>query len=304
MQKDFIYFHYKWHMFWSPFSCFPSEYAEGNIEPAFIIIIACCFAVSCPYTWKHSCSVDTSNKVLYGMAYQRDKMYVLSDSILIYRAQKPFDRIGEIKTAEIKSPTDIVSCPKTSCLYIYDKGAQCIWKVTIADKQVRCWLSKIAHPCVMTVSPNGEVLVVRNDAKAERKVTLMVYNQYGILTRQFHLPKTVNSLSRVFETQVESYIGLGEGKVYKFRADGSIIAEFELSKHPECSGAPLFAQLSPYRVFLSAAYSGISLLSLDLQWDKVWLPGVYVEHLCYLKKTKQLAAKESGVISIYDVLSQ
>src|SRR6218665_3321530 len=301
-------------MFWSLFSCFPSQYSDGNIDiynqPAYTIIISCCFAVSCPYTWKHSCFVDTSNKVLYGMAYQRDKLYVLSDFILIHRAQKPFDRIGEIKTAEIKSPTDIVSCPKTSCLYIYDKGAQCIWKVTIADKQVRCWLSKIAHPCVMTVSPNGEVLVVRNDAKAERKVTLMVYNQYGILTRQFHLPKTVNSLSRVFETQVESYIGLGEGKVYKFRADGSIIAEFELSKHPECSSPALYVHLSPYRVFLATGAVGnkpnskISLLGLGLEFDKVWLPDICGERLCYLKKTKQLAVKEAQVISIYDVLSQ
>src|SRR6218665_1664543 len=194
-------------------------------QPACIIFISCCVVVNCPYTSKLSCSVDTSNKVLYGMAQLGDKLYVLSDSILIHRAQKSFDRIGEIKTTEIQSPTDIMPCQKTACLYmyVYDNGAQCIWKVNIADKQVRCWLSKITHPCVMTVSANGEVLVVRNDVGTEQPVTLMVYNQYGILTRQFHLPTTVKSLSRVFETQTESFIGLGEGKVYKFRADGSII---------------------------------------------------------------------------------
>jgi hypothetical protein len=152
--------------------------------------------------------------------------------------------------------------------------------------------------------------MVKNNTGTEQSVTVEVYNQYGILIRQIQLPKTVKSLLRVYETQASSYIGLGVANVYKFRADGFIIAEFEMSKHPECYSPAQSVQLSPYRIFLAAgnvaskAYSKISLLGLDLEWDKVWLSGVCGDHLCYLKETKQLAVREGQVISIYDVLSQ
>lgn len=168
----------------------------------------------------------------------------------------------------------------------------------------------------MTASSSGEVslLVVRNNAEAEQPVIVDFYNQHGILTRQLHLPKPIQSLLRVCETQSESYIGLGNGKVYKFRANGSIIAEFEMSNHPECSGPARCLELSPYRVFLASrsagnkknyyGYPNMSLLGLDLEWHGVLLPGVSGERLCYIKESKQLAVLEADVITMHDVISQ
>src|SRR6218665_894681 len=145
----------------------------------------CWLLVRCPYKMTLSSEVELDVAEVQDMAILHNKLYLLSNSIFIRRLQYPFASVGEIETPGIKSPKEIVSCSKTSCLYIYDKGEECVWKVSIPSQQVCRWLSEVKEPCALSVTPTAEVLMLRNN----RPVCLEIYNEIAILLRHLMVPQ-------------------------------------------------------------------------------------------------------------------
>src|SRR6218665_2985577 len=96
------------------------------------------------------------------MAVLHEKLYLMLDSLFTRRLQYPFASVGEIETPDVESLKEIVSCTKTSCLYIYDNGADCVWKVSIPVHRVSLWLDKVKKPNALSVTPNAELLMLRN----------------------------------------------------------------------------------------------------------------------------------------------
>src|SRR6218665_2279245 len=203
----------------------------------------CCYLlVRCPYKMTPSSEVKLDAAEVFGMTRLHDKLYLLSNSIFIHRLQHPFASVGEIEISEMKSPKEIVSCSKSSCLYIYDKGSDCIWKISIPRQQVCRWLSDVKEPHAICMTSNAELLMLRNN----RPVCLEVYNEDAILSRRLNFPAVITSLCRLYETSSGGYIGQIGSNVATFRENGSLIGQFEPSKHNECVGNPLCFDLSPY----------------------------------------------------------
>src|SRR6218665_1532089 len=179
-------------------------------------------------------AIKLDEKDVRCMAVLHEKLYLLSNSIFIRRPQYPFASVGEIKTPEIKSPKDIVPCSKTSCLYIYDKGADCVWKVSVPEHRVILWLDTVQEPGALSVTSNAEVLMLRNN----KPVCLEVYNEYAILVRRVKLPTAIPLLLRFDETLSGKYIGLGEQCVYTFRRNGFVASQFQPSNDAKYRGNP------------------------------------------------------------------
>src|SRR6218665_1077959 len=169
-----------------------------------------CVSVKCPHKMTQSNAIKLDEKDLCGMAVLHEKLYLLSSSIYVRRLRYPFQSVGEIKTPEMTSQKEIVSCSKTPCLYIYDKGADCVWKISIPDHRVRRWLDKIKGPSALSITSNAELLILRNS----KPICLEVYNEHAILVRRVQLPATIPSLRSFDETPSGKYIGLGEHCVY------------------------------------------------------------------------------------------
>ena len=263
-----------------------------------------------------SSEVNLGVAEVHDMARLHDKLYLLSNSIFIRRLQHPFTPIGEIKIPEIKSPKDIVSCTKTSCLYIYDKDVDCVWKVSVPDHRVSLFLDKFKKPGDLCVTSNAELLMLKNS----NPVCLEVYNEHAILVRRLKLPASIPSLSSIYETSSGKYYGLGEQGVFALRRDGSTISQFETSKHKECRGNPRCFDLSPYNIFLHCnshssfvcSSGSLSSLTFDLASRQsleerhfYWIAPVTS---CYVKETKQLlvleGAGKSLTLKIYDVFPE
>src|SRR6218665_1333648 len=185
--------------------------------------MCCCLLVRCPCRMTQSSEVklDVAEDLVFDMTRLHDKLYILSNSISIHSLQHPFPSVGEIKTPVIKSPKEIVSCSKTSCLYIYDNGEECVWKVVIPSLKVCRWLSEAKEPCTISVTSNSELLMLRNN----RPVCLEVYNEYAILSRRLNFPSAITSLSRLYETFSGGYIGQIGSNVATFRENGSLIGQ-------------------------------------------------------------------------------
>ena len=272
-------------------------------------------------------TINLGERTVHGMASLEDKLYLLSDSVSILRAENPHDCFGKIDTPEIKSPISIVSCNKTSRLYIYDKGNACIWKVSVPDNRVTRWCNKVKEPCAMSVTHNGEVLMTAQSEDTNHPVTVEIYNQNAILTECVELPKDIQSLQYIYKIASGDYVGLGEQKLYKFRADGSIVCQRDIPKCQESGNCVRRLEVSPYHIFLISTSdslfcrgSKVSQISFDLAVESDVLKGSNDKcsffGLCYVKDTKTLAALEleqlqvkkgatperKGLLTVYAVL--
>ena len=295
-----------------------------------------CVSVKCPYKLTQSGEIKLDEKDVCGMTVLHKKLYLLSNSIFIRHLQYPFAFVGEIKTPEIKSPNEIVSCTKTSCLYIYDKSADCVWKVSVPDHRVSLWLDKVQEPGALSVTSKSELLILRNS----KPVCVEVYNEQAILVRRVKLPATIPSLRRFDETPSGKYIGLGEQSVFAFRRDGSLIIQMQPISDARYRGNPQCINVSPYHILLQcctyysnrpnfgtfsfaqkpivqaqfANCSSISSLTHDLTNSQIlvdksddWIKPVAS---CYLKETKQLLVLEDSIndktwkLKPYDVTSE
>ena len=269
--------------------------------------------------------VKLNGEAAIDMARLHDKLYLLSKSIFIRRLEYPFTSVGEIGTPDIKSPHTIVSCSKTSCLYIYDKGADCIWKVSIPDHRLSMWLDKVQEPGALSVTSNAELLMLKNS----KPICLEVYNEHAILVRRLKLHASIHSVSSIYETPSGKYFLLGKQGVLALKGNGTFISQFGSSKYKECWGNPRCFDMSPYHIFLhwfpnssgrmisssdacsSTSNCGpISSLTFDLashQSLKTETAGLMAPiNSCYLEKSKQLLVLEgantwSRTLRIYDV---
>ena len=244
-------------------------------------------------------TINTGERTVHGMASLQDKLYLLSDSVLIYRADNPYDCIGEIKIPDIKSPTSVVSCCQTSRLYIYDKGNGCIWKVYVPDQQLTRWFDKVKEPCAMSVTHNGEVLMTIQSGNAKQPAAVEIYNQNAILIERVQFSSNIKSLQYIYKLPSGNYIGYGNENLYKFRSDGSTVCQIDIAKYPDSGNGVRRLEVSPYHIFLiSSSDSKVCLISLDHAFHRNVLTGTNDKHpinVCYVKATKRLALLEEEV---------
>src|SRR6218665_1016291 len=237
------------------------------------------------------------------MAVLHEKLYLMSDSLFARRLQYPFASVGEIETPDVESLKEIVSCTKTSCLYIYDNGADCVWKISIPVHRVSLWLDKVKVANSLSVTSNAELglLMLRNG----KPVCLEVYNEHAILLRRLKLPTTIPSLKRFGETPSGRYIGLGDQCVY-FGRNGLVISQFEPPSNSKYRCNPQCVNLLPYHVFLQCCTyfrsrpnptcCSISSLTLDLASSQILVDKsdgwIRLVDSCYLKESKLLLVLE------------
>lgn len=169
-------------------------------------------------------NIDTSKGPVRGVTALPDRFYILHEkSILIYDGQTPFDRAGEISSAEFGSLTDVAACAKSSRLYVVDEGNACIWKISLDNgNQVEKWISEITRPFTCSVYGNsGEVAVIQQRPPSS---FLDIYGADGKRIRQLQLPKDLHDKEPVHavETRCGNYDILCESGLVEMTKEGVI----------------------------------------------------------------------------------
>lgn len=134
--------------------------------------------------------LDLENLSVRGVVSQHRKYYVISwnsDFIEVFREQKgTFLHLRRLKIPGLNSAQDIALCRKSASLYVTDQGNACVWRVTLTDHSVKRWLSNIDDPYTVSVTEEGEVVLLKNGPPP----ALTVYNPDASLVGRTPLPVT------------------------------------------------------------------------------------------------------------------
>ena len=126
-----------------------------------------------------------------GVAYSDNKIYTLQDgpkSLHVYGDREPFALQKSIQINEVQDPEDLAYSNSSNCLYITDKGEQCIWKIDLRNDQVTKWLRQISQPYRLSVSTEGHVLILK---ESNSFWYIEIYRSDAVLQRRLQLPNEI-----------------------------------------------------------------------------------------------------------------
>lgn len=138
-----------------------------------------------------STSFSAQVKEVYGVTKLDNEIFVLCAHptfVLGFDDQRPFRLQRKLELSEIENPFDIASSKKSKCLYIADRGNQCIWKLTTDVNQLTELLSDVGEPFTFSLSSDDQLLILR---WSEPSSQLYVYNKTGILSQILLLPSDI-----------------------------------------------------------------------------------------------------------------
>lgn len=217
--------------------------------------------------------LDTDDWNVFGVAAMRNNLYVLlCNSILIYDAKEPYNRIGEIKAPQFLYPFDMAACPRTLCLYITDDGYHCLWRVD-SDNQITRWLDGLAEPSTVSVSAQtGQVSIVRSGLPS----SLEVYDPDGELVHSFQLPEFVAEPQHAIVTSLGDTIVCYRqcrSKTWglcRLNSEGELIVKCELKDtFHHLAATPCHLALDEFdRIFVADWQKKIDLFDTELNWDR------------------------------------
>lgn len=117
-------------------------------------------------------------------------------SIRVYDDTLPFDLLYLILIEEVNRAEQFVADATLNCFYILD--SPCIWKFTIRDQKLTKWLSDLVDPISLTVSTDGQLVVLRRD---ETWIELEIYESDGSFARRIRLfNSSDNKLRPIYRT--------------------------------------------------------------------------------------------------------
>lgn len=174
-------------------------------------IIAWCSTVARPCA---DIVIRPTGNFIRGMAKMNGMIYFLSQEsasdtrfikfysgiLEVYTANAPFSRITEIDITNVQKPRQMAESKTDDCLYIYDSGHRCIWKLD-AKYSIRQLLQDVNNDqhC-LSVCSDGGLIVTRSEA-------LEVYDTEANMKRKISLPiEMFGHLRNAVETSTGNFI--------------------------------------------------------------------------------------------------
>ena len=81
-----------------------------------------------------------------------------------------------IPLGEVTSSWESASDAALNCIYILDLNLSCIWKFTIEDHKLTKWLCNLVQPISVTVSTDGQVVVLRHELDTSIELDIYASN--------------------------------------------------------------------------------------------------------------------------------
>ena len=131
-------------------------------------------------------TLESVRRWVCGVTQLYDEIYVVylgSPTILVYKAQEPFNRLDDVVVSEIKEPWDMAACWIARCLYVSDGKEKCVWRVKICfgGKMLVDKFIERVDALSVSVSTDGHVSVVA-DRKDIAIRGIFVYSPDGEIT--------------------------------------------------------------------------------------------------------------------------
>lgn|SRR6218665_2212293 len=135
--------------------------------------------VTCPIFANFTQQINVGkSKYVRGVTVLRDNIYVLcrpsAKVINVCLTRNSSQPQMEMEIPGVKSPVDVESSEKETCLYVSDFLQKCIWKITRntdGRPNIIQWLTLDYHPSTLSVSSDDQLLMVN--------ATLSILNIYG-----------------------------------------------------------------------------------------------------------------------------
>lgn len=151
-------------------------------------------------------------EVVCGVTTLPDKIFVLRQNpteVLVFESQEYSKHSKRIALSEISNPVDIVAGRQAACLYITDATSLSVWKVSTDDGRAVQWLQNIGNPYTLSLTPKGEVVMVRRGQPS----TLEVHSPDGKNILNIKLPPKISLPNHAVETSTATFL-VSNGKEY------------------------------------------------------------------------------------------
>ena len=118
-------------------------------------------------------------------------------SIRVYEETPPFDLLMLIPLEEVAPFLECAFDAALNCIYILDLNLSCIWKFTVEDHKLTKWLCNLVQPIRVTVSTDGQVVVLRHEL--DTSIELDVYASNSAFIRKIVLPNDIAITKSMFQ---------------------------------------------------------------------------------------------------------
>jgi len=243
-----------------------------------------------------------------------DVVYIVCkrpSSILRYSATT-HQRLTDIVVKDLRVPTDIVACERTSQLYVVDW--ECIWRVSSDGADIQRWLPKSPsdtfRPRSLSVT-STRLLVTSYETRQ-----LIQFDAVGDELRRVQLPDDMTPLHAV-ESPTGTFIvshynkQLRQHQVSEVNTGGEVLRQFSRSHLPSL-GPTQHVAVDSHGNILVADYGNRRILLLDAHLtlrrvvvDADQLNDMQPWCLCYKEQSGQLLLalyRGGDAVAVFDVL--
>jgi len=246
-----------------------------------------------------------------------DVVYIVcrqSSTILRFNATT-HQRLTDIVVNDLRDPTDIIACERTSQLFVAD-WKECIWRVSSDGAGIKRWLPKSQTPSDAVdpykLSVTSTRLLVTTDDTRE----LMQFDSDGDELRCVQLPDDVR-LEHAVESPTGTFIvsrfsrQLEHGQVVEVNTGGEVLRQFSGSRLLPLRWVPHVAVDSHGNTFVADRDNrGILLLDAHLSLRRVIINELQLNYksplrLCYREQSGQLLVgfyERNVGVAVFDVL--
>lgn len=164
------------------------------------------------------------------------KIFVLCQNpteVLVFENKEYSKHSKRIPVKEISNPVDTVACHQAGCLYITDVTSLSVWKVMTNDGKVTQWLQNVDLPYTLSLTLNGEVVMVRRGQSS----TLEVHSPDGKKLHDIKLPQKISLPNHAVETSAGTFF-VSYGKennftgIFEIDKGGNTISYLDFSYLP------------------------------------------------------------------------
>ena len=241
-----------------------------------------------------------------GVTQLHDVVYIVcreSSTIRRFDA-RTHQRLTDIKVKDLRQPTDIVACERTSHVYVADY--ECIWRVSSDGEDIH-WLDTFRPESLSVTSTR--LLVTSRDTHQ-----LIQFDEVGDELRRVQLPDDMEPWHAV-ESPTGTFIvshynhQLEQGHVSEVNTGGEVLRQFSgshlsplrVTQHVavDSHGNILVVDLHNRRILLLDAHLTLLRVVVDQHQLNYQLP----LRLCYIEQSGQLlVGLYEGVVEVFDVL--